>query len=82
MCRAPCSTAPRVSQASATLALDFTLKDFVRVTGSGALPYPIAGDRPLLATVTVNFVVGITHVAHLVIDTHFEPSFLEYNGIL
>jgi hypothetical protein len=52
------------------------------VTGSGALPYPIAGDRPLLATVTVNFVVGITHVAHLVIDTHFEPSFLEYNGIL
>jgi len=48
--------APRVSKAFATLQIDFTTKDFIRVKGSGKLPYPIASDRPLVANVDVAFV--------------------------
>ena len=48
--------APRVSKASATLEIAFTTKGFIQVKGSGTLPYPIAGDRPLVANVDVAFV--------------------------
>ena len=48
--------APRVSKASAALEIDFTTKGFIHVKGSGKLPYPIIGDRPLVANVDVAFV--------------------------
>ena len=48
--------APRVSKAYATLEIGFTTKHVIQVKGSGSLPYPIAGDRPLVANVDVAFV--------------------------